>query len=230
MNCSINGVPMLTLVAQAFRFHTSIMEYCNHQNALHLQHSVSSQKKPFVWEQSWCHSIHNALPPIDESVRVEVDETLTSETEPLIYLEEDLEAACQALDRLGYNGGSLWVSPRHHSENLLQRLPPEATREQKVKAVVQAGINLSSLFYQVGPTCLSTDMIFQAFESKSSSQLADYKKLWEDEWRDKEVEDIVLPPEPVAPLFREDSNTSLGRTVTKNLKKLYSCRKNCAER
>ena len=207
----------------------------------------------------------------DESVRVEVDETSTPETEPLMYLEEDHEAACQALDRLGYNGDSLRVALRRRSENLLRRLPPEATREEKVKAVVQAGINLSSLFYQVGPTCLSTDMIFQAFEYKEllakyklecdsfkriqkkkeceikgkmalaktrltvkdyecllrwkigdefvsvtkGFKLADYKKIWEDEWRDKLVEDNVLPPEPVAPLVPEPCNTALGRTVTK---------------
>jgi len=51
--------------------------------------------------------------------------------------------------------------------------------EQRVKEIVRGGISLSSLFYTVGPTCLSSDEIFLAFEYRERL------KLYEKEKKDK---------------------------------------------
>ncbi len=44
------------------------------------------------------------------------------------------------------------------------RLSKDDSIEGRVKAIVKSGITLNCLFYTNGPTCLSTDEIFMAFE------------------------------------------------------------------
>jgi hypothetical protein len=53
---------------------------------------------------------------------------------------------------------------------LVQRLSEQTTKDECVIALAKSGISLSSIFFVVGPKCLSTDEIFKAIQ---------YKKMWE---------------------------------------------------
>ena len=70
-------------------------------------------------------------------------------------------------------------------------MPSEATPEQCVKALVKAGISLPSLFHTVGPTCLSVDEIFQAFEYHEflKCYTEEKKKYDKQELKQKDIED-----------------------------------------
>ena len=74
------------------------------------------------------------------------------------------KAACARLNEIGYNGGELLAKVNRRPKSLASRLPRDAPLEQRVKEIVHGGISLSSLFYTVGPQCLSSDEIFLAFE------------------------------------------------------------------
>ena len=70
------------------------------------------------------------------------------------------KASCARLNEMGYNGGELIAKVNRQPKNLTSRLTAAAPLEQRVKEIVRSGISLSSLFYTVGPTCLSSDEIF----------------------------------------------------------------------
>ncbi len=76
--------------------------------------------------------------------------------------------------RRGYNGRCLQITLRQRPEGLLQRLPTNTTAEDRIKALVNSGISLGSIFHTIGPSCLSTDEMFQAMEFKEL--LARHKK------------------------------------------------------
>jgi len=82
---------------------------------------------------------------------------------------EELEtlnhASCQWLLDKGYNAKALKIKANVRPNNLLEsRIAATSTVEERVKAIVASGISLSSLFHTIGPTCLSVDEIFIAFE------------------------------------------------------------------
>ncbi len=68
---------------------------------------------------------------------------------------------------------------RQSLQQLLGHLSETATSEETVKAIVLGGIYLSSLWYQLGGNCLSTDEMFKAMQYKE-----DFKKNEKDkeEW------------------------------------------------
>ncbi|MGH7955006.1 MAG: hypothetical protein ACREOZ_03510 [Gloeomargaritales cyanobacterium] len=106
---------------------------------------------------------------IENGVSVELVESAKDvdwTTISLDKLQKLNEAACDALTGKGFKGSALRVKLRSKPTTLISRLPADATPEQRVEAIVQNGINLSSLFYTVGPGCLSTDEIFIAAEYK----------------------------------------------------------------
>jgi hypothetical protein len=79
-------------------------------------------------------------------------------------LEKLNHTACQWLSDRGYNSSSLKVKANVRSRNFDSRIPKDAPVEERVKAIVKSGISLNSLMYTIGPSCLSSDEIFQAFE------------------------------------------------------------------
>jgi hypothetical protein len=80
-------------------------------------------------------------------------------------LEKLNHAFCSWLTEHGYNEVGLKAKANTRSRSLHnQRVAADVSVEQRVKAMVFHGINLSSLLNTIGPTCLSTDEIFIAFE------------------------------------------------------------------
>jgi hypothetical protein len=108
---------------------------------------------------------------------------------------QDLEtlnhASCKWLDEQGYNGKALRINANVRPRTLQNtRVPKDAPLEVRVKAMVASGISLSSLFYTIGPTCLSVDEIFVAFEYRERERLfAVEKKEYERVLKKKEIED-----------------------------------------
>jgi hypothetical protein len=74
-------------------------------------------------------------------------------------------ASCQWLQDKGYYGKALkakanvWPNSLHNTQ-----IAQASTAEEHVKAIVASAISLSSLFHTIGPSCLSVDEIFVAFE------------------------------------------------------------------
>jgi len=74
-------------------------------------------------------------------------------------------ASCKWLDEHGFNGKALKINGNVRPRTLTNtRVPKDAPLEVCIKAMVASGISLSSLFYTIGPSCLSVDEIFIAFE------------------------------------------------------------------
>jgi len=74
-------------------------------------------------------------------------------------------ASCQWLLEKGYNAKALKIKANVQPNNLLEsKIAAGSTVEECVKAIVASGISLSSLFHTIGPTGLSVDEIFIAFE------------------------------------------------------------------
>jgi hypothetical protein len=86
------------------------------------------------------------------------------------------KASCARLNEMGYNGGELIAKVNRRPKNLTSRLTAAAPLEQRMKEIVRSGISLSSLFHTVGPTCLSSDEIFLAFEYRERLKLYEKEK------------------------------------------------------
>ncbi len=97
----------------------------------------------------------------NECVRWEVDDGSIDDNGDL-KLEQDLEGNCVQLDRLGYMGDALRLKIKWQADHLLQQPSKTTTAEERVKAIVKGGINMSSIFYNIGPSCLSTDEMYQS--------------------------------------------------------------------
>jgi hypothetical protein len=71
-----------------------------------------------------------------------------------------------------------WTIYQHYKKEnaYLLQLPKDAPLEQLVKEIVRGGISLSSLFYTVGPQCLSADEIFIAYEYRERLKLYEAEK------------------------------------------------------
>jgi hypothetical protein len=50
---------------------------------------------------------------------------------------------------------------------ILERLPPIASEDQRVRALADLGFSLSSMFYTVGATSISSDEVLKAAELKA---------------------------------------------------------------
>jgi hypothetical protein len=74
-------------------------------------------------------------------------------------------ASCQWLQNKGYNGKALKAKANVRPNSLHNtQIAQASTAEERVRAIVASGISLSSLFHTIGPSCLSVDEIFVAFE------------------------------------------------------------------
>jgi hypothetical protein len=65
---------------------------------------------------------------------------------------------------MGYNSDYFVVKARRKAHNLVQQLSKQTSEEDRVIALAKSGISLSSIFFVVGPSFLSTDEIFKAIE------------------------------------------------------------------
>jgi len=86
--------------------------------------------------------------------------------------------ACSWLQTRGYNGNSLKASLNVQQRNLRERLARDAPNEERVQAIVANGISHNALTYTIGPSCLSTDEMFQSFEfEKRKKECEEAKKI-----------------------------------------------------
>jgi hypothetical protein len=86
--------------------------------------------------------------------------------------------ACSWLQTRGYNGNSLKASLNVQQRNLRERLARDAPNEERVQAIVANGISHNALTYTIGPSCLSTDEMFQSFEfEKRKKEYEEAKKI-----------------------------------------------------
>jgi hypothetical protein len=123
-------------------------------------------------------SVHHEL---EQTVETEqFDDSNDSDTEVLIeYRAGDYDwasktlqdlvmlnhASCKWLDEHGFNGKALKINGNVQPRTLTNtRVPKDEPLEVRIKAMVASSISLSSLFYTIGPSCLSVDEIFIAFE------------------------------------------------------------------
>jgi hypothetical protein len=74
---------------------------------------------------------------------------------------------------MGYNADSFMAKARRKAHNLVHRLSKQTSEEERVIALAKSGISLSSIFFVVGPSCLSADEIFKAIEYKKKLELWD---------------------------------------------------------
>ncbi len=100
-------------------------------------------------------------------------------------------ASCKWLDEHGFNGKALKINGNVRPRTLTNTgVPKDAPLEVRIKARVASGISLSSLFYTIGPSCLSVDEIFIAFEYRErEKQFNVEKREYEKVLKKKEIED-----------------------------------------
>jgi hypothetical protein len=84
------------------------------------------------------------------------------------------------LNSMGYNADSFVVKARRKAHNLVHWLWKQTSEVERVIALAKSGIILSSIFFVVGPSCLSTDEIFKAIEYKKKLE------LWETACKERE--------------------------------------------
>jgi hypothetical protein len=78
------------------------------------------------------------------------------------------------LTQLGFKGDVFKNFDRRCVNNLSARVSILSSEEERVIALAKSGFNLSSRFFTVGPSCLSTDAIFKAIDHKR--QLEEWKE------------------------------------------------------
>jgi hypothetical protein len=88
--------------------------------------------------------------------------------ESMLEVEYQHKRACAHLNHLGYNVDGFLIKARRQAHNLIQHLSSITTEEALVTALARSGISLSSIFFAVGPKCLSTDEIFKAMKYKKT--------------------------------------------------------------
>jgi hypothetical protein len=111
-------------------------------------------------------------------------------TATMLEVQQQNKLACDHLNELCFNGDVFLIKVRQRAVNLVQRLSEQTTEEERVVALAKSGIGLSSIFFVVGPKCLSTDEIFKAIQykkkleaweksTKESNKLVDERALHE---------------------------------------------------
>jgi hypothetical protein len=98
----------------------------------------------------------------------------------MLDVEQQNKIVCAHLNSMGYNADSFMVKARRKAHNLVQRLSKQTSEEERVTALAKSGISLSSIFFVVGPSCLSTDKNFKAIEYKKKLE------LWETACKERE--------------------------------------------
>jgi hypothetical protein len=84
---------------------------------------------------------------------------------------------------LGVNGDLLKRTLRRRVNNLSARVSMMSSEEERIIALTTSRFNLSSMFFTVGPSCLSTDSIFKAIAYKRQLEAWHQRKNIEIFWR-----------------------------------------------
>jgi hypothetical protein len=126
------------------------------------------------YTRSVCHELEPRGEQHDEESRLllhaEVmieyrDENFDWASKNMKEIEALNHASCQWLQEKGYNAKALKAKANVRPNSLNNtRIAQASSAEERVKAIVASGILLSSLFHTIGPSCLSVDEIFVAFE------------------------------------------------------------------
>jgi hypothetical protein len=98
----------------------------------------------------------------------------------MLDVEQQNEIFCTHLNSMGYNADSFVVKAHRKAHNLVQRLSNQTSEEERAIALAKSDISLSTIFFVVGPSCLSTDVIFKAIEYKRKLE------LWETACKERE--------------------------------------------
>jgi hypothetical protein len=98
----------------------------------------------------------------------------------MLDVEQQNKIVCAHLNSMGYNADSFVVKARHKAHNLVQRLSKQTSEEERVIALAKWGISLSTMFFVVGPSYISTDESFKAIEYKNKLE------LWETACKERE--------------------------------------------
>jgi hypothetical protein len=85
-------------------------------------------------------------------------------TATMLEVQQKNKLACAHLNELGFNGDGFLIKARRRAANLMQRLSEQTTEEERVIALAKSGVSLSSIFFVMGPKCLSTNEIFKAIQ------------------------------------------------------------------
>ena len=91
------------------------------------------------------------------------------------------DQACDELMRIGLDGEVLKIKIRKKSNSLITRMDKTtSSAEDRIKSLARNGLNLSSMFYTIGPSSVSTDLMFQTVEYKELLKIyAADLKVWE---------------------------------------------------
>jgi hypothetical protein len=84
----------------------------------------------------------------------------------MLQFEVQHHKACPHLTRLGFNRDVLKRMARRRIDNLSDRVSTMSSEEERIIALTTSGFNLSSMFFTVVSSFLSTDSIFKAIEYK----------------------------------------------------------------
>jgi hypothetical protein len=88
----------------------------------------------------------------------------------MLEVESQNHKACLMLTQLGFKGGAFKRCVKRRVDNLSARVSTMSSEEEQVIALAKSGFNLSSMFFTVSPSCLSTDAIFKAIEQKRQQE------------------------------------------------------------
>jgi hypothetical protein len=96
--------------------------------------------------------------------------------ESMLQVEAQNHKACLHLTHLGFNGDALKRTARRRVDNLSARVSTMSSDEERIIALATSGLNLSSMCFTVGPSCLSTDSIFKSIEDKQQLEAWNQRK------------------------------------------------------
>lgn len=98
----------------------------------------------------------------------------------LLDLEHENKAACDKLAKTGINADALRLkAPRQVVALNRNRVSADASEEERVRAMADAGLSLSSIFYTVGSTSISSDEMMKAYELKRR------REKWEEDKKER---------------------------------------------
>jgi hypothetical protein len=121
--------------------------------------------------------------------------TFDYQHESMLQVEAQHHKACLHLTHLGFNGDVLKRTERRRVDNLSARVSTMSSEQERIIALATSGFNLSSMFFTVDPSCLSTDSIFKAIE---------YKQQF-DSWNQRKKERKALVDEMTIHNKRKDA-------------------------
>jgi hypothetical protein len=149
-----NASPELGKSALAPAFHNAFSQTKN------LQSCKVCWAVPLPREALIHSSVHHEVARDATVVQQEHFDPLSSfdyQHESMLQVEAQNHKACIHLTHLGFNVDVLKLTARRRVDNLSARVSTMSSEEE----LATSGFNLSSMFFTVGPSCLSTDSIFK---------------------------------------------------------------------